>query len=213
MPNHSKKRRRDPVATRKRLLAAGFREMYRVGYRRADVGRILREAGVTKGALYHHFASKRSLGYAVVTEVLREWILDRWLHPVLKSPDPVAELIDLARWGERTATEHALALGCPLAVLSEELAGVDEGFRSRLGEIYAIWQAGLTERLAAARAEGLLREDVDPEVAATFVVAAWRGSIGLAKARSDREVLGSCRKGLEGYLESLRLPRSGTELE
>jgi len=43
--------------------------MYLSGFRSADLNAILAAAGVTKGALYHHFDSKEALGYAVVAEV------------------------------------------------------------------------------------------------------------------------------------------------
>ena len=61
-----------------RLLQAAFGEMQRDGYRNADLERILRQAGVTKGALYHHFDNKRALGYAVIDEILQSRILERW---------------------------------------------------------------------------------------------------------------------------------------
>ena len=47
---------------------AAFREFQQLGFQKADLDRILGQAGVTKGALYHHYESKRGLGYSVVTE-------------------------------------------------------------------------------------------------------------------------------------------------
>ena len=47
-----------PAETRRRILEAAFAEMWRVGFRAASLEAILLEAGVTKGALYHHFRSK-----------------------------------------------------------------------------------------------------------------------------------------------------------
>ena len=64
--SHQAVRSRDPERTRVRLLQAAFEEMYRSGYRSADLDAILAAAGVTKGALYYHFDNKESLGYAVV---------------------------------------------------------------------------------------------------------------------------------------------------
>src|SRR5262249_7743733 len=72
----ARKRRRSRVTTprsaertRGRLLQAAFHEIYRSGFRTADLDAILATAGVTKGAPYHHFGSKDALGYAVVDEV------------------------------------------------------------------------------------------------------------------------------------------------
>ena len=183
---------RDPAVTKQRLLQAGFREFHRSGFDAADIKRILDDAGVTKGALYYHFQSKRGLGYAVVTSVLRAWIRDRWLRPLERAHDPIVALQDLAEWGEGAVTARGMALGCPLQRLVEELSGVDEGFRVRLAAIYEEWRRGLASLLSAAQGRGQVRPEVDVEVAATFIVAAWQGSIGLAKAYQDVDTLRSC---------------------
>ena len=43
------------------------------GYRGTSLARIARAAGVTKGALYWHFAGKEEFFLAVTDKVLREW--------------------------------------------------------------------------------------------------------------------------------------------
>src|SRR5271168_2833644 len=48
---------RDAGRTRERLLQAASREIYRAGFQSASLDTILDSAGVTKGALYHHFDS------------------------------------------------------------------------------------------------------------------------------------------------------------
>lgn len=197
---------RNAKATRQRLLWAAFREFHRMGYRGADLERILRQAGVTKGALYHHFQGKKALGYAVVEEILPEWIVDRWLSPLESSADLLEALAELARWGERAASPEGLSLGCPLNNLAQELCGVDAGFHQRLQAIYEGWRRGLTRLLVAAQARGVVRSDVDVRVAATFIIGAWEGSIGLAKSLQTPETLQCCRRGLEVYLETLRPP-------
>src|SRR5215472_11816939 len=80
---------RNPDLTRKALLQAAFQEIYRAGFQAASLDNILSKAGVTKGALYHHFSSKQELGYAVVDELLREEILDRWVRSLEKAENPI----------------------------------------------------------------------------------------------------------------------------
>ena len=54
------------------------------------------EAGYTRGALYHQFIDKEDLALAVI-----EWVCENWMRevgePAKEEPDPVAELIALAR--------------------------------------------------------------------------------------------------------------------
>jgi TetR/AcrR family transcriptional repressor of nem operon len=197
-------RQRDPEHTRQRLLQALFRVAHREGFRAADLQAILARAGVTKGALYHHFDGKAQLGHEMIEQVLRDWILDRWLRPMLGAQNPLDALITLARRAEHEVTPQRLALGCPLHNLSQEMAAIDEGFRQRLESIYREWREGLTNLLERGQRSGTVRQDVDAGAAATFIVASWEGSIGLAKCDRSPEVLAACRQGLEHYLETLR---------
>ena len=59
-------------ATRARLLDAGRRLFGERGYEATSIGAILGEAGVAKGALYHHFEDKQQLFDAVLDRTLAE---------------------------------------------------------------------------------------------------------------------------------------------
>ena len=59
-------------ATTKRLIRFAMKEFSSKGYARASTEAIVRDAGVTRGALYHHFNGKKDLFYAVFKEAQRE---------------------------------------------------------------------------------------------------------------------------------------------
>jgi AcrR family transcriptional regulator len=59
-------------ATRGRLLDTGRRLFGERGYEATSIDAILSEAGVAKGALYHHFADKQQLFDAVLDRTLAE---------------------------------------------------------------------------------------------------------------------------------------------
>src|SRR6188474_2797536 len=92
-----KPRSRDPDATRDKLLKAAFEEIYRRGFQAASLDTILAKAGVTKGALYHHFPDKAALGYAVVDEVVKGLLLKRWGVLEAATGDPVSALQQVLR--------------------------------------------------------------------------------------------------------------------
>ena len=52
-----------------RILAAAENIFARFGFRRASMGQIANEAGLTRQALYHHYPSKEALFSAVVEEL------------------------------------------------------------------------------------------------------------------------------------------------
>jgi len=82
--------------SRSALLESAARDLSRYGYGNLVLEQVAREAGYTRGALYHQFKDKEDLALAVV-----EWVDETWRRevgePAKHQPDPVAELIALAR--------------------------------------------------------------------------------------------------------------------
>jgi AcrR family transcriptional regulator len=78
-------------ATRDRLLQAGRELFGEHGYEDTSIGAILEAAGVTRGALYHHFETKQALFDAVLDRVVAE-IADTAAQAARAAPDPVASL-------------------------------------------------------------------------------------------------------------------------
>jgi TetR/AcrR family transcriptional regulator, transcriptional repressor for nem operon len=195
------KRQRDPDRTRERLLDAGFREIHRQGFQPASLDTIVDAAGVTKGALYHHFANKRALGYAVVDEVVAGLLLQRWLEPLEGAADPIDALIAAVR---AAAVADQCELGCPLNNLAQEMSATDKGFQRRIDRLYRRWEAGFAEALERGQRDGKVRPDVDVAAAATFLVASIEGALGLAKNRKDPQPLHACLEGVARYLSTLR---------
>jgi AcrR family transcriptional regulator len=74
-------------ATRAKLVRVGRRLFARSGYADVPTEEIVRRAGVTRGALYHHFRDKRDLFAAVVEDVERD-VMKRVAEAALAEEDP-----------------------------------------------------------------------------------------------------------------------------
>jgi AcrR family transcriptional regulator len=78
------------------LLESAARGLSRNGYGNLVLEHVAREAGYTRGALYHQFKGKEDLARAVI-----EWVDETWRGEVgglvEQQPDPVTALITLAR--------------------------------------------------------------------------------------------------------------------
>jgi AcrR family transcriptional regulator len=182
--------------------------MYMNGFRAASLETILAAAGVTKGALYHHFGSKRGLGYAVVEERVKPLVRERYINPFSEADDPTEGLKRMGlRMEQELSKTGILLLGCPVNNLVTEMSGVDEGFRCRLAEILEEWKDTICDGLRRGQARGLVRSDVDAAAVATMYVASYQGACGFAKNAHDIEPFTACRKVLDAHLESLRPER------
>jgi len=199
-----KRRSRDPGATRDKLLQAAFEEIYRRGFQAASLDTILAKAGVTKGALYHHFPDKAALGYAVVDEVVKGLLLERWgvLEPA--TGDPVRALQEILRGRAANLTTREVELGCPLNNLAQEMSPLDQRFRQAVNATFDIWTGAVAKDLERGQAEGMVRKNLDARKVAAFIVASIEGSFGLAKGAQSAAMLRSNLEVLSSFLESLR---------
>jgi AcrR family transcriptional regulator len=197
---------RDPERTREHLLQAAFREVFRYGFQNAGIDTILAATNVTKGALYHHFESKETLGHAIIEEIVAKLTGDRWMLPLQRSEDkdPIDTLIGLVQ-----AIPHRpedVKNGCPLVNLAQEMSRLDEQFRKRLERIFHAWQDGIAMALRRGQKQGTVRRDLVPEETASFLIAMVEGYEVLAKNAQDPKVWNVGIRNIVGWLRSLRPP-------
>jgi len=194
--------------TRARILFAAYREIHVNGFQAASLSNILARTGVTKGALYYHFPSKTELGYAVVDEVIARRIYLGFIQPLENFDDPIEGFIQLVRQAGDAFSLTDIELGCPLSVLAQEMAPIDEGFRRRLTTIYEQWHASIAGVLRDAQRDGQISAALDPDAMAVTIAAIMEGGLNAAKVSRDLAKLHSCASGLTQLLNLIRT-RSG----
>jgi AcrR family transcriptional regulator len=192
--------------TRRKLLEAAFAEFHHHGFQAANLDAIVERAGVTKGALYHHFPDKSSLGHAVIDEVVREPLLEAYLGPLEEGiGDPLAVIQDSLRRRADDFVTGGIELGCPLNNLTQEMSPLDETFRVRVAAMLEDWTDAYVVALDRAQAEGFVRSGVDTRGIAGLIVASVEGSFGMAKAAQNVGVLRANMNALADLLEGLRM--------
>lgn len=170
-------------ATRQAILTAAAEHFARNGYHATSLDSVLADSGGTKGALYFHFASKDALARAVVAEMVQRWRdLRRQVSNALDPLSTLLALVDqvivrllsdpIARGGTRLLNDLPVA---------EEQARAHYGF----GEQEAL------QLLTQAADAGLLREGIDPAVAARQIVAIVAGHRQICDALGQRDHLRS----------------------
>ena len=200
--SHRMPRSRDPERTRVRLLQAAYEEMYRSGYRGADLDAILAAAGVTKGALYYHFDDKEALGHAVVDEVIGGSVQRKWVQPLRYATNPIDTLVRIVQ--SESLKREDVQRGCPLLNLSQEMSGLDEGFRRRTAKLFKNWHDAVAEALREGQKRRVVRSDIDVNETATFLIAAYEGYVVLTKNSQDARMMRSGQRRVIRLLESLR---------
>ena len=155
--------------SRSALLESAARGLSRYGYGNLVLDQVAREAGYTRGALYHLFRDKEELAMAVV-----RWTAESWIRevgdPAEFETEPVAELLALARG-------HAIFCRRDIArvvmVLRVEFSGQDHPVGREIERVTETGRKRIARLVNAGRREG----SIPPGPPARAVARAFLGAL------------------------------------
>jgi TetR/AcrR family transcriptional repressor of nem operon len=197
-----KQRRKQPQVTRLALMAAAGEEFARHGYAGSGLGAIVARAGLTKGALFHHFPDKRSLAKAWLAEVLAGEIGELWVAPLAEASS-LAELKRVCR--ARIESFGAADATSALAALAAELGRTDEVLALQVAVILGAWRLAVAGVLERGREAGGIFRSVKPAAEAAMLVALLLGiAVQSAADPDDGSLRQACLNSLDDYLDTLR---------
>jgi AcrR family transcriptional regulator len=169
--------------TRDRIVLAAARLFARKGYSATSIADISREIDLTKGALYHHFAGKEAIFYAVVDRIRRTWRA-MVAREVVSSRDAVTRLeILLDRQARFLQTDETFCL--VLNGLMSEMDGVNADFLGVLQDVYSELARFIEQIIVHGQEAGKIRLDLDPSLTALAMVGMLRGT-GCSRPISER---------------------------
>jgi AcrR family transcriptional regulator len=155
--------------SRSALLEAAARGLSRNGYGNLVLEEVAREAGYTRGALYHQFNGKEDLALAVI-----EWVNENWMRevgePARQESGPVAELIALAR-GHAVFCRRDVAR--VMMALRIEFSGRDHPVGREIKRVSAALVNQCARLINAGRTEG----SIPPGPPAKVVALAYWGAL------------------------------------
>ena len=186
------------AATRSALIAAGRKLFARDGYDAVSSEALVAEAGVTRGALYHHFDGKQGLFAAVFEEIEAELVTRLDLTGVegAQPLDVLIGAIDQFLGISLEADVQRIALLDGPAVLGWE-AWYEVETRYGLGLI----EASLTAAIEA----GQVAPVPVPELAVMMLGALTEAVLLLARAEDPQAARERTATALRALLEGLRL--------
>ena len=173
-------------ATVQRVLDAACVLFARQGVRATTLDQVGALSGAGRGQLYLYFAGKADLVAAVVAQQV-DRVLDAQ-QPLLGT---ISTAADVRAWCTLAVGVEAAddPVRCPIGSLVHELGERDAAARDALAAGCGRWRSALVDGLRRVRERGELRAGVDPDAAASALLAAYQGGVLLAGATGDREHL------------------------
>lgn len=192
------RRRNDPTAVRGKVLDAAFCLFQSKGYNGTSMSDIAATAGVTSGAMHHHFPTKKILGLSAIRERVASAVEETWLMPLEQAPSAMQGVAGIFRRLARELDQQGAVRGCPVNNLALELAFADADFRAEIRQLFDRWRGALVAKLRSDASIPYRGDEL--ESFATLLVASYSGAMAIAKAEQRGRALAQCADRLEAML-------------
>lgn len=204
---------RDAAKTRDKLLETAIDLVWQSNYCSVGVKEICERAGVTKGAFYHHFASKADLFYAAARhhweQAKADW--DAIFSPSLAPLEQFEQLVDYilsGHWEHRAPAleseggERLEVTGCPFFSAGGQVGPEETKVRQAAAEMAEHSFRYAAAFVRALKAGGYLNGDADPEQVGRMAFMFVQGLLIYGRVRNSRAVVEAhLRDGLYRLLD------------
>ncbi|MDQ2859317.1 MAG: TetR/AcrR family transcriptional regulator [Pseudomonadota bacterium] len=169
-----------------RLLNAAVRVVREKGYCAASIDDLCADAGVTKGAFFHHFATKEDLAVAAArywSETTDSLFADAPYH---RLDDPLERVLGYLDFRRTLISGEAQDFTCLVGTMAQETYLTHPAIRQACHESIAGHAARLEDDFAAAMTARGMRPPPTAQSLALHTQAVLQGAFILAKAADDR---------------------------
>ena len=158
--------------TREALLSKCLHLFAQRGFSSTSVDEIARAAGVTKGAIYWHFASKDEIFHAILDRIRAQW--QEVVHvPVSTRRDPQAQLARLFdAYAELFRESPDICLFLQQVVLDRQ----NKPFAAEVAKVFAATARFIARIVDEGKARGVMNTDVDSLTAAHLILGMLAGA-------------------------------------
>ncbi len=205
MATAARKAIRKPVRgnARMSLLDAAHKLVRRSGWTATSVDALCEEAGVTKGAFFHHFATKDELGVAAAEhwhDMTSALFAGAAYH---QKRDPLDRVLGYLDFRVQLADGPLEAFTCFVGTTVQEVYATSEPMRAACGNTITEHAARLEADFAALITRHKPRVPVTAAGLALYTQTVLQGGFVLAKATGDRAALLDAITHLKNYLKLL----------
>ncbi len=186
-----------------KLLEASLSLMLVKGYHATTVDEICASAGVTKGSFFHYFKSKEEVGKGAIdlfeklqSAMIDSAALDRYDDPLTKLNKYLDFFIELAKNPESPRS-------CLTSIMTQEMSDMSEEFRALCEDKFLSNAKPLKDILDEVISILPTTIHVDSQQLSEYFLSVYQGSLILAQAKGNRDILVRNVEHCRRYLTSL----------
>nr|MBC9201239.1 TetR/AcrR family transcriptional regulator [Paenibacillus sp. PL91] len=176
--------------TRQNILDSASRLFFTKGYHATGLSQIINESKCPKGSLYYYFPNgKEELALECIA-CTKAFVIERWKTKFAAFEDPSdavqAFVHDMGEDAEKYDFQGYMPFSFWMAV---ETSAISEKLRAAGQDVFASWQAVISDRLIVAGMDKARAEEVS-----VVVVSLLEGALILALTKRDKQPLLSAAK-------------------
>jgi TetR/AcrR family transcriptional regulator, transcriptional repressor for nem operon len=191
------------AASNAKLLDAAVHVIRSKGYSAARVEDICAEAGLTKGAFFHHFASKEACAVAAAAHFAANADAFFDAAPYTRLADPRDRVLAYVDFRKAILHGDLPQFTCLLGTMAQQAYETHPVIRAACDRYISEHAARVEADIAEAKALYARDAAWTPESAALFSQAVLQGGFILAKAKHGPKVAADCLDHLRRYFEGL----------
>jgi TetR/AcrR family transcriptional repressor of nem operon len=194
------------AGARQKLLDAALSVIREKGYSSTSVDELCAEAGVTKGAFFHHFRTKDALAVAAanhwsnITGALFE------TAPYHRHTDPLDRVLGYLDFRKGILQGEIAEFTCLVGTMVQEVYGTNPDIREACEASISGHVAKVEEDIAAAMKRHRIRAAWTAESLALHTQAVLQGAFILAKAKGGAAIAAASIDHVHRYIELLFQP-------
>jgi AcrR family transcriptional regulator len=168
-------RRKDTLVRRKQIVSAARKLIVKYGSEHVTVRRMADEIGVTEGAIYRHFKSKKDILLLLVDD-----IEDTLIEDITKSDQGSIDSLEVL---DKIINSHISAIqqrkGITFLVIAEIISLGDKKLNKRVAEVIDKYTDSIQKILSEGVRSGIIRSDLDLSSASRLFFSITQGLVNI----------------------------------
>jgi TetR/AcrR family transcriptional regulator, transcriptional repressor for nem operon len=199
--------KKNPEQTRTLILDCAERLVYRHGFSGTTVDAVIKAAGVSKGAFFHHFSSKTDLGHELVrrhAEADLRHLEENYQKATGLSDNPLQQLLIFVKLFEQeTATLQAPYPGCLYAASVQQAGLFSDEVKKIVSGSFLKWRKVIRGKLAEISEKYPPKQPVDFDDLADMFIVLFEGAIIMSQSLDQANTLARQISLYHAYLKLL----------